>query len=122
MTAAEIGKELVALCRQGKNVEAIGRFYSPTVESVEAMANPQIGQVQKGIEAVKGKNQWWVENHQIHKVEVNGPFPNGDQFIVHFTYEVTPKQTGKRMTMSEMGLFTVQQGKIVKEVFFYTMG
>jgi hypothetical protein len=117
----EIGKELVALCRQGKNMEAIGKFYSPTIESVEAFAHPQIGQVQTGIDAVKGKNQWWVENHQIHKVEVNGPFPNGDQFIVHFTYEVTPKHTGKRITMSEMGLYTVQQEKIAKEVFFYSM-
>jgi hypothetical protein len=121
MTTMEIGKELVALCRQGKNMDAIAKFYSPNIESVEAIANPQIGQIQKGIEAVKGKNQWWVENHQIHKAEANGPFPNGDQFIVHFTYDVTPKQTGTRMTMSEMGLFTVQNGKISKEVFFYAM-
>ncbi|MBI3603084.1 MAG: nuclear transport factor 2 family protein [Nitrospirae bacterium] len=121
MTAAEIGKELVALCRQGKNMDAIAKFYSPTVESVEAFANPQIGQVQKGIDAVKGKNQWWIDNHEVHKVEVNGPFPNGDQFIVHFTYDVTPKHTGQRMTMSEMGLYTVQNGKIAKETFFYTM-
>lgn len=121
MTAMDIGKELVALCRQGKSMDAIAQLYSPGIESVEAMANPHIGQVQKGIEAVKRKNQWWVENHQIHNVEMNGPFPNGDQFIIHFTYEVTPKQTGQRMTMSEMGLYTVQQGKITKEVFFYTM-
>lgn len=121
MTTMDIGKELVALCRQGKNMDAIATFYSPNIESVEAMASPQMGQVQKGIEAVKGKNQWWVENHQIHKAEAHGPFPNGAQFIVHFVYDVTPKQTGKRMTLSEMGLFTVQGGKIVKEVFFYAM-
>ena len=28
MTTMEIGKELVALCKQGKNQEAIDRFYS----------------------------------------------------------------------------------------------
>lgn len=121
MTAAEIGTELVALCRQGKNMDAIAKFYSPDIESVEPFAHPQIGQVQKGIEAIKAKNQWWLDSHQVHKVEVNGPFCNGDQFIVHFTYEVTPKQTGTRMTMSEMGLYTVQNGKITKDMFFYTM-
>jgi len=121
MTAAEIGAELVSLCRQGKNMEAIGKFYSPAIESVEACSMPQFGQVQKGIDAVKGKNRWWVENHQVHKVDVNGPFPNGDQFIVQFSYDVTPKHTGKRMTISEMGLYTVHGGKIVKEAFFYTM-
>lgn len=118
MTALEIGKELVALCRQGKNLDAIAKFYSPTIESVEAISNPQIGQVQKGIAAVKGKNQWWVDNHQIHHAEASGPFLNGDRFIVHFTYDVTPKQTGKRMTMSEMGLYQVQNGKIAKEEFW----
>lgn len=35
MTTMEIGKELVALCKQGKNQEAIDRFYSPNIESVE---------------------------------------------------------------------------------------
>jgi hypothetical protein len=35
MTAMEVGKNLVALCQQGKNQEGIDRFYSPTVESVE---------------------------------------------------------------------------------------
>ena len=88
---------------------------------IEAEAIPQIGKVQKGIEAIKGKNRQWFENSQIHGLEVNGPFPNGDQFIVHFTYDVTPKQSGKRMTMSEMGLYTVRDGKIAKEEFFYSM-
>ena len=121
MTSLEIGKELVALCRQQKNLEAIEKLYSPAIESVEAMEVPQIGKVQKGIEAIKKKNQRWIENSQIHSFELNGPFPNGDQFIVHFTYDFTSKQTGTRMTMSEMGLYTVHNGKITKEAFFYTM-
>ena len=121
MTPMEIGKELVTLCRQKKNLEAIDKFYSPAVESVEAEAIPPIGKVQKGIEAIKGKNRQWFENSQIHGLEVNGPFPNGDQFIIHFTYDVTPKQSGKRMNMSEMGLYTVRDGKIAKEEFFYAM-
>ena len=52
---------------------------------------------------------------------VEGPYPNGDRFILHFKYEVTPKQTGKRITLDETGLYTVQDGKIVKEEFFYSM-
>lgn len=56
MTAMDIGTEVAALCRQGKNQEAIDRFYAQNVESVEASAMPGIGQVQKGIQAIKGKN------------------------------------------------------------------
>ncbi|THI87597.1 MAG: nuclear transport factor 2 family protein [Nitrospira sp. CG24A] len=121
MTTIEIGKEVAALCKQGKNQEAIDRFYSPNIESVEACAMPGMDQTQNGIQAIKGKNQWWVDNHQIHGSTVDGPYPNGDRFILHFKYDVTPKHTGKRMTLDETGLYTVHSGKIVKEEFFYSM-
>ncbi len=58
MSAMEIGKELVALCKQGKNQEAIDKLYSQDIVSVEAMAMPNMEQTQKGIEAIKGKNSW----------------------------------------------------------------
>lgn len=121
MTTMDIAKEIAALCRQGKNQEAIDRFYSSNIESVEACAMPGMEQTQKGIQAIKGKNQWWVENHEIHGASVDGPYPNGDRFILRFKYDVTPKQTGKRMTLDETGLYTVQGGKIAKEEFFYAM-
>lgn len=122
MTSMEIGKKLVALCNQGNNQEAIDRLYASNIESVEPMAMPGFGQTQKGIEAIKGKNQWWTDNHEVHSGTAEGPYPHGDRFIVRFKYDVTPKHTGKRMTMDETGLYTVRDGKIVKEEFFYTMG
>ena len=125
MTVKEIGDELVALCKKGKNLEAIEKLYSPDIVSVEAMAMPGHDQTQKGIDAIKGKNKWWVENHEMHGGEVNGPFPHGDQFIVHYKFDVTPKcgpQSGQRMIMEEMGLYTVKNGKVAKEEFFYSMG
>jgi ketosteroid isomerase-like protein len=36
--------------------------------------------------------------------------------------DVTIKQANKRVSMDEVGLFTVKDGKIVKEEFFYGMG
>ncbi len=122
MTTQEIGDKLVALCKQGKNLEVIETLYSSDIVSVEAGAMPNMDQTQTGIEAIKGKNKWWSENHEVHGGEVKGPFPNGDQFIVHFKFDVTPKHSGQRMTMEEMGLYTVKNGTIVKEEFFYSMG
>jgi SnoaL-like domain len=121
MTAMEIGKEVAALCKQGKNQEAIDRFYDPNIVSIEACAMPGMDRTQKGIQAIKGKNQWWVENHEVHGGSVDGPYPHDDRFVLHFKYDVTPKQTKKRITLDEVGLFTVQNGKIVKEEFFYSM-
>ena len=47
MTTMDIEKEMVTPCRQGKNQEAIDRFYAQNVESVEAGAMPGIGRVQR---------------------------------------------------------------------------
>ena len=78
----------------------------------------------QGIDAVRKKNQWWVENHEIHGGETMGPLPHGDRFIVHMKYDVTPTSgphKGKRMQLDEAGLYTVRDGKIVQEEFFYDM-
>ena len=51
---------------------------------------------------------------------MRGPFFNGpDQFAVYFTFEVTPKATGKRVTLEEVGVYTVKGDKITREQFFY---
>lgn len=79
----------------------------------------------EGIEAVKGKNDWWYANHEIHSAKAEGPWPHNDRFVVRFLYEVTPKQgpmAGKRITMDEAALYTVKDNKIVQEEFFYHMG
>ena len=44
---------------------------------------------------------------------------NGDQFAVRFHFDVTVKETGERRVMDEVGLYTVRNGKIVEERFFY---
>ena len=123
MSAKEIGQQLVAFCKEGKNLESINTLYSENIESVEASEPQQGGQrVTKGIEGVRGKNQWWSENHEIHSAAVHGPYPHGDdRFAVRFEYDVTNKPSGQRIKMDEVGVFTVDNGKIVKEEFFYDM-
>ena len=121
MSAFEIGKQLVAFCKEGKNLESINTLYSENIESIEAWPPQQGGeQVTKGIEGVRGKNQWWAENHEVHSANVEGPWPHGnDRFAVRFSYDITNKPSGMRMQMDEIGLFTVADGKVVKEEFFY---
>jgi hypothetical protein len=124
-TTLDVGKKLVALCREGKNAEALETLYSPQIVSIEAMGDASMPARQEGIAAIKGKNEWWVNNHEVHKAEAEGPWPNGDRFIVRFKYDVTAKagpMAGKRMTLDETGLYTVKDGKITQEEFFYDMG
>ncbi|MDP9172911.1 MAG: nuclear transport factor 2 family protein [Planctomycetota bacterium] len=124
-TTLEVGKKLVELCRAGKNKDAMDTLYSPNIVSIEAHGDASMPARQEGIAAIKGKAQWWESNHEVHRAEVAGPWPHGDRFIVRFTYEVTPKvgpMAGKRFTMDEAALFTVKDGKITQEEFFYSMG
>jgi ketosteroid isomerase-like protein len=120
-----VGKKLVEMCKEGKMAEAIDALYHPDIVSIEAGAPPGGSARSEGIAAVKGKGEWWVANHEVHKAEVDGPFPNGDRFIVRFKFEVTAKagpMAGKRFVMDEAALYTVKDGKVVHEEFFYSMG
>lgn len=106
---------------RGKMKRRSGRSPTGPIESVEPVAIPSMGQTQKGIQAIKNKNQWWVDNHQIHGGTVEGPYPHGDRIILHFKYDVTPKHTGKRVTVDETGLYAIHNGKITKEEFFHSV-
>lgn len=122
MTVKEIGKRLVDLCRQGKNLEAIYELYGKDIASIEAADPPQGERTSKGVDAVKAKNEWWAESHEIHDASVKGPFPHGeDRFCVIFNFDVTHKPNGQRFAMEEVAVYTVSNGKIVQEEFFYSM-
>jgi len=121
----DVAKKLVELCKAGKHMEALETLYSPNIVSIEAFAPPGKNARMEGMAAVKGKAEWWFNNHEIHSSSADGPWPHGDRFIVRFSFEVTPKSgpmTGKRFKMEEAGLYTVKDGKIVQEEFFYHMG
>ena len=122
MTTLEVGKKLVELCKQGKNQEAMDTLYAPDIVSVEATSMPGLPAEARGREAVLAKGKWWNDNHTVHSAKTEGPFPHGDRFIVRFTYDVTNKPSNQRFTMDEAALFTVKDGKIVREEFFYVTG
>ncbi len=121
-----VGKQLVSLCREGKIMEAVETLYSPQIVSIEAVSGgPSMPARMEGLDAIKGKNDWWVKNHDVHSSKAQGPYPHGDRFIVHFTFDVTAKagpMAGNRMTLDEAAVYTVKDGKIVQEEFFYDMG
>ena len=118
----EIANTLVEMCRQGKNHDAIRELYAEDVVSVEAgVPSPEMSPVATGRDAVLAKGEWWMNNHEIHDAQVTGPWPNGDQFIVTYKYDVTFKPAARRFVMEEAALYTVKDGKISHEAFFYGM-
>ena len=120
MTTNEIAQEFAALCKAGKFEEAGERFWAEDIVSVEPMEGEMA--VLRGKPAVRGKGEWWYANHEIHSAETHGPYVNGDQFALRFHLDVTARQSGQRMQMEEVGLYTLRDGKIAEERFFFRMG
>ena len=121
----EVGKKLVELCNKGKAMEAINTLYAPNIVSIEAQSMPQMPARMEGLAAIRGKAEWWEKNHEVHSGKAEGPWPHGDRFVVRFKYDVTAKSgpmAGKRMNLDEAALYTVKDGKVVQEEFFYDMG
>lgn len=119
-----VGHKLVEFCRKGMNLDAISSLYDKDIVSVEAV-EAEMPREMHGIDKVVAKNKWWYENNEIHHGTADGPFPNRDRFAVIFHYETTAKagpRKGQRMKFDEVGLYTVKNGKIVREEFFYDMG
>jgi len=115
MTTNEIAAAFTDLCKAGKFDEAGEQFWSDDIVSREPMG--EMKEV-KGRAGVEGKGAWWYANHEVHGAKVEGPYVSGDQFVVRFTMDITPKG-GTRMTMDEVGVYTVKGDKVVEESFFY---
>jgi ketosteroid isomerase-like protein len=116
-TTRDIADAFTALCKAGKFDEAGAQYWSADVVSLEA--TPGDMQRAAGIDAVRGKGEWWAANHEIHGFDCEGPYVNGDAFAVTFRMDVTFKPTGERSKMDEVAIYTVADGKIVEERFYY---
>ena len=118
MNTQEVAQELVTLCKQGKFAEAGEKYWADDVLSVEPMGE---NAESRGKQAARAKGEWWANHHETHGVKVEGPYVNGDDFTVRFVMDVTNKDDGKRMTMDEIALYHLKNGKIAEERFFYSM-
>lgn len=121
MSTKDVAEDLVALCKAGKFEEASEKYHAEDIVSIEAMGPPGMDLTARGKAAVMAKSEWWYNNHEVQRCDVEGPFVNGDQFAVKFTMDVTQKATGQAHHMSEVALYTVKDGKVVEERFLYAV-
>ena len=121
--ALEVGKKLVEACKRGDFIGPYHTLYSERIVSVEGADMPGMSATLEGKQAVLGKAEWWEKNHTVNSAEVTGPFVGlrPDQFVVKYDLDVTAKDSGQRNKMSEVAIYTVEDGKVVREEFLYLM-
>jgi hypothetical protein len=117
MNTQQVAEKVVDLVRKQAWYEALDALYDKDIVSVEATAPES-----RGKEAVRGKIDWWVNAMEVHSFEASEPFVAHDRFVVQYDADVTEKESKKRRHMSEVGVYTVKNGKIVREEFLPRAG
>jgi hypothetical protein len=117
MNTEEVATKLVEFCRNREWMKAIDELYGKDIVSVEPRAMENMPAEMRGIDQVRGKTEWWEKNMEVHSAKVSGPFVARDTFVVQFDVDVTDKASKKRMQMSEVGIYTVKDGKVSREEF-----
>ena len=122
MNTQEVANKVVELTRKQAWHEAVNNLYAKDIVSVEAQGMGGESPEKRGIDAVRGKADWWSENMDVHSFKVSGPFVAHDRFVVQYDVDVTDKNSKNRFQMSEVGVYTVKNGKIVREEFLPLTG
>ena len=123
MSVQAVGRKFVEMCNQGKNFDVMEMMYAPDIVSVEA-SGVQVA----GKRPVIDKSRRWQADNTVNGEIVRGPFFDGaagpaarsdGQFAVFYTFDVTPKTSGQRTTLEEVGIYTVNDDQITREQFYY---
>ncbi len=117
MNTEEVAQKVVELVRKQAWHEAVDTLYDKDIISVEARTSDGSSPETRGKDGVRGKVDWWLENMEVHSFKANGPFVAHDRFVVQYDADVTDKSAKKRFQLSEVGVYTVKNGKIVREEF-----
>jgi hypothetical protein len=110
-TPLEIGESLVALFNAGKSDEAESTWYHRKIESIE-----DDGSVFEGWKGVQEKGKWWKENFTVLSMKASGPYVCSTGFTVIYSGRVRMPD-GTEVNAHECGVYTVEDGRIVREQF-----
>jgi hypothetical protein len=122
MNTEQVAQKIVELVRKQAWHEAVNTLYDKDIVSVEAQASDGGSPETRGIDGVRGKVDWWIDAMEVHSFKANGPFVAHDRFVVQYDADVTDKKSKKRFQLSEVGVYTVKNGKIVREEFLPSTG
>lgn len=115
-TPIEVAQAVVGLLRAGAADEVEAKWLASGIESVEGVG---ASLAWKGKQAVQKKYRDWEADHEIHTMNVEGPWVGATGFAVRYAIDVTQKSTGQRSQMEEIAVYTVKNGKIVREEFHF---
>lgn len=117
-SAMELGNEFVRLFNAGHAEKIEREMYASSIVSVEGHG---VGMAWHGKQAVEAKAKEWMNDNIIHGARAEGPYVGSSGFAVKIEMDVETKSKNSRSVHREIAVYTVQDGKIVREEFMYGM-
>jgi hypothetical protein len=115
---ADVAREFIALIRAGKANEAEKTWLAPGIESVEGFG---ASMAWRGKKAVQAKYRAWEADHEVHRMSVDGPWIGATGVALRVHVDATQLSTGQRMEMEVIAVYTVRDGKVVREEFHFAL-
>lgn len=117
MSTQEVANRLVELCRAGDYETCYKELYAEDAWSIEPESAPT--PPVQGMAAFKEKGKKWNEMmEEFHGSSIGDPICGDKFFSCTMSTDITFKGQG-RVKMNEICVYEVENGKIVKEQFFY---
>ena len=117
-SAGQVGRDIVAMFNNGQMQEIEAKYWSPNVVSVEG---EHVAMAWHGRKAVEEKNNGWMATHKLHGASAEGPYVGASGFAIKFAMDVEDTTNNSRVLMEEVGVYQIQNGKIIREEFMYGM-
>jgi len=118
MNTKEVAQRWAELCRKGDFKTCYAELYSPQCVSIEPKGS--MWERAEGLEQMAEKGKKWNGNlKEVHGAEIGDPIVAENFFSARQAMDITYVD-GNRATFEEMSLYEVQDGKIIREQFFYT--
>ena len=70
------------------------------------------------VRSLKKKGQGLSQQFEVHNIKASDPVVADNFFSVKFEIDTTDKRSGERSILSEIGVYKVEDNKIVKEHYF----
>lgn len=118
MTTKEIAAKFYEYMQQGAFEKIYAELYSQDATSEETPGSED-WDIAHGMQEIREKGAKWSElTEEMYGGTTAEPVVAGNYFTCYMTMDYKPKGSERTM-MEEIGLYKVENGKIVSEQFFY---
>lgn len=117
MNTQEIAEKMIAYNNEGKFPAVFEELYSEDFVSIEMPGVPH--EVVTGVGEATKKGEWFFSQFEMLGVEISEPLVADNWFALRYKMHTKNRETGEEKHESELGIYHVENGKIVQEQFFY---